>query len=467
MGGGPVQDPWQTAAPSAPGLLKTSGAFGASEVSRVLLAFDNTDGPDGGCTTHAAFRVLLALPELALRGLPRLVRLNPNVPWKTRGNAAVVLPLGLPEGPQARAGELRGREVLAFPVGRPPGADEAEGIVERAWTVLQDLAEPGALPGVAAFAEPPPAAAYWQAVRTFVPPESARVAVADLGAPHRATGDGRALVGCLAAAAWPGPPSSYELIAYREPRRWGEVRALDPGPLLGLDATGATFHTSDPVAGKLACVPRTPDPVLCGLRGRDPDRLVAAAVPALARAALEQVDGWLLWATNQASGDHVTPVETLSEAPALATVAVSGTVMGPPERRQGGHAFVALEDAAGEPFEAVAFEPTHAFRDVLSAFLPGDRIMAVGALAEGLVKLEKLRIAEPAVHRRRRNPTCPKCGRQMRSKGPSTGFRCSGCKARLPPTAIEWDESPRGVDTAWHEVPVMARRHLHRPVAWD
>lgn len=395
------------------------------------------------------------------------MRLNPNVPWKTRGNAAVVLPLGRPEGPQARAGELRGREVLAFPEGRPPPADAAHGIVERAWPVLRDLAQPGALPGVAAFAEPPPAGAYWQAVRTFVEPAEAREALEALGAPHEAAGDGRALVGCLAAAAWPGPPSSFELTAYREPRRWGQPRALDPAPLLGLDATGATFHTADPVMGRLACVPRSPDPVLCGLRGRDPDALVAATVPALARAAQEPIDGWLLWATNQASGDHVTPVERMQEVPPMGTARIAATVAHPPERRQGGHAYVALRDDGGLHFEAVAFEPTHGFREALGQLLVGDRVEVVGAVNEGLLKLEKLRVAEPVAHRERRNPTCPRCGRRMRSKGPSTGFRCSGCKERLPPAAAEWVEHRRGVGTGWHEPPVMARRHLHRPAAWD
>jgi tRNA(Ile2)-agmatinylcytidine synthase len=431
----------------------------------VFLAFDNTDGPEGGCTTHAAFRVLLALPDLALRGLPRLVRLNPNVPWKTRGNAAVCLPLGLPEGPQVRVGELRGRDVLAFPEGRP--APATADVVERAWTALQDVAQPNALPGVAAFDEAPPEAAYWQAVRTFVPPEDARAAVASLRTPHRAAGDGRGLVGCLAAAAWPGPPSSFEVLSYREPTAWGKPRLVDPAPLLGLDATGATFHTIDPATGRLACVPRTPDPFLCGLRGRDPERLAAAALPALLRAAEEPIDGWLLWATNQASGDHATRAGHLGEVPAMGTADLEATVTARAERRQGGHAYVALRDDAGQGFEAVAFEPTHAFRDALSGLLPGDRVRVVGALTEGLVKLEKLRVLEAAVHRTRRNPLCPGCGRRMRSKGPSTGFRCSGCKERLPPTAAEWVDAARGVDTAWHEAPVMARRHLHRPADWD
>ena len=429
----------------------------------MLLSFDNTDGPRGGCTTHAAFRVLLALPELALRGLPRLVRLNPNVPWKTRGNAAVVLPLGLPEGPQVRAGELRGREVLAFPEGRP--APVTDDVVDRVWAVLQDLAQPDAMPGVAAFQEPPPAAAYWQAVRTFVEPKEAKDALDELGAPHRSAGDGRALVGCLAAAAWPGPPSSFELIAYREPKAWGTPRQVDPKPLLGLDATGATFHTFDAEALRPCCIPHSPDPVLLGLRGRDPERLYAAAIPAIARAAKEPVDGWLLWASNQASGDHVSPLAGLVEAPALATVSVEATVTAAAETLQGSHVALPLVDAAGTAFTAMSFEPTKGFRDRVRALVAGDRVRVVGAWAEGSVRLEKLEVLSLVPRLRDQNPTC-RCGRVMRSKGPSTGFKCPACGAFLGREALRRVEEPAGIALGWHEVPVIARRHLHRPVAW-
>lgn len=432
--------------------------------ARLLLAFDDTDGPAGGCTTQLAFHVLLSLPELGLTGMPRLVRLNPNVPWKTRGNGAVVLSLGVPRGPQVEVGELRGRHVLAFPDAGPAKATQE--MLDRVWAVVSRQAQPGASPGVALFDEAPPQTAYWEAVRAFVEPAAARTAIEDLGALHKAKGDGRALVGCLGAAAWSGPPSSYEAIAYREPSRIGSRRAVDVAPLLGLDATGATFHTYDADAKRLACVPHTPDPVLIGLRGRDPERLRDAALRALPLAVREPVDGWLLWATNHASGDHVTPVATLAECPPLGTVEIVATTTAPAERRQGGHAFVALRDDAGVAFHAVAFEPTHAFRDLLNVLLVGDRVAVVGAFHDGVVRLEKLRIVAPVPDVVRRNPECPRCGRSMRSKGPSTGFRCTACKERLPSTMAVIEERVRGVDREWHEPPVIARRHLHRPVAW-
>jgi tRNA(Ile2)-agmatinylcytidine synthase len=430
----------------------------------VLLACDDTDGPAGGCTTHLAFRVLLALPELALAGVPRLVRLNPNVPWKTRGNGAIVLPLCRPGGPSVRVGELRGREVLAFPEG--PRVEPSRDILERVWAVLEEEAQEDAEPGVALLREPPPQAAYWQAVRTRVHADQAEAALAALDAPHRAAASGRALAGCLGAAAWPGLPSSFEFIAYREPRRWGTERNVNEEPLRSLDPTGATFHTLDAENDRLACVPHTPDPVLLGLRGRDPEALVQAATRTLPFAAAEPIDGWLLWATNHASGDHVTPVAALAEAPEWATVQVAAEVTGLPANKRGGHAFVPLRDAAGQEFRAAAFEPTHAFRDAVRALRPGDLVEAVGAWQGGVVNLEKLRVVALAPYGQRQNPKCPACGRSMPSLGKGQGHRCRHCGTKAPEGAAGIAHEPRSVALGWHEVPVMARRHLHRPLAW-
>ena len=428
----------------------------------MLLACDDTDSREGGCTTQLAFHILLALPELALTGMPRLVRLNPNVPWKTRGNGAIALPLGKPVGPSVRVGELRGMEVLAFPEARP--VEPTDEVLERIWDVVRKQAQPGALPAVACVAEPAPAAAYWQAVRTLVTADEARIALDGAGALHRETGEGRALVGCLGALAWPGPASSYEFLAYRHPSRWGTPREVSGAHLMGLDASGATFHTTED--DRVVSVPHGPDPVLIGLRGRDPETLMAAALRTLPFACQEPIDGWLMWATNQASGDHVTPVDALAEAPELGTVAATGTVTTMPETRNGGHTFVALEDAAGMPFQAVAFEPTKDLRDTVRLLRPGDRVTVVGAFREGVVRLEKLRVDHVAAHQvPAPTPVCPTCGRTLKSAGAGQGLRCRHCGTKGHAAAGTRDE-PRELQPGWHEVPVGARRHLHRPIAW-
>src|SRR6185295_4144709 len=59
------------------------------------VAFDDTDSRAGRCTTHLAFKVTEHLKRAGekLVDYPLLIRLNPNIPWKTRGNGAVCLRL--------------------------------------------------------------------------------------------------------------------------------------------------------------------------------------------------------------------------------------------------------------------------------------------------------------------------------------------------------------------------------------
>ena len=63
----------------------------------MFVAADDTDSMRGNCTTYLAteiIRVLVYEDGLDLIGFPRLVRLNPAIPWKTRGNGALVMRFG-------------------------------------------------------------------------------------------------------------------------------------------------------------------------------------------------------------------------------------------------------------------------------------------------------------------------------------------------------------------------------------
>ena len=75
---------------------------------QMFLAIDDTDSTKGMCTTFLATEMIRAVEDLDLIGLPRLVRLNPAVPWKTRGNGALCI----------RFGKGRGRRRLAGRIGR-------------------------------------------------------------------------------------------------------------------------------------------------------------------------------------------------------------------------------------------------------------------------------------------------------------------------------------------------------------
>ena len=58
------------------------------------IGFDDTDSLLGRCTTQLAFKItdyLLNKIDAQFLDYPLLIRLNPNIPWKTRGNGSVCL----------------------------------------------------------------------------------------------------------------------------------------------------------------------------------------------------------------------------------------------------------------------------------------------------------------------------------------------------------------------------------------
>ena len=57
------------------------------------VGIDDTDSPKGMCTTFLCYEIVkfLEKQEIQFMDFPYLIRFNPNIPWKTRGNGAVRL----------------------------------------------------------------------------------------------------------------------------------------------------------------------------------------------------------------------------------------------------------------------------------------------------------------------------------------------------------------------------------------
>ena len=64
-----------------------------NQTSILHVGFDDTDSPKGMCTTFLAYKIVeyLQKQDSEFLDYPRLIRFNPNIPWKTRGNGAVSL----------------------------------------------------------------------------------------------------------------------------------------------------------------------------------------------------------------------------------------------------------------------------------------------------------------------------------------------------------------------------------------
>lgn len=429
----------------------------------IWVGIDDTDSPRGGCTTWVLTDLLaLARDEgVDLIGEPRLVRLNPNIPWKTRGNAALAAHFGHGWGSRRRIGHADGRPLWSFARGGPLSSREAEEFVEKAWQRVlagSRRGEPRTDPALVAVPRRLPARLYYSAVREIVPIEETRRYLVSVGAVVHAEGDGRGLVGASAAIAWPGRRVTWELLAYRPVAREGARRKVDAESV----RRAARHHPElflchDPRTRRLLVTPHTPCPILFGLRGIRPTSPLAA----FPEVRSEPVDRWVLFRTNQATGDHLVP-RLAREVAAFQSGRVAGRVVGTPRTLRGGHVQVRILDTEGTALNAIAFEPTKTLPRVLQQLSVGDRIELWGSRgANPVLKVEGIRVLSLAPRWTSAGPPlCPDCGRATRSLGSVRGYRCPRCRRRLPPEAARRVRRPASVARGVYHPTPSARRHL-------
>ncbi|WP_276299472.1 tRNA(Ile)(2)-agmatinylcytidine synthase [Halorussus lipolyticus] len=428
-----------------------------------VLGVDDTDSRERGmCTTYLTARIADRMAEEATVERLLLVRLNPAVEHKTRGNAALAVHT---DADPERTFEIAREEISAVAETDDPRTNPG---------LVVAPGDPEDVPeSVAEFAR--------EAVRDLHSVEDAEAIIEDAG--YRSAGwkMGRGKIGALAAVgAWSafggqaavgkseavaGDDScgvvpadwTYECISYREPERVGTPREVDAESVF--EAANAAYpeawDTVDRETGELVCVPHTPGPILHGVRGDDPEvvRRVAEAIES------EPVERRVVFVTNQGTDAHLRD-GLLAEVEDGRAYRVTGTVAEEPENRRGGHVFFSLEDA-GERLQCAAFEPTKRFRDRVRDLRVGDRITACGEVSDGTLKLEKFAVRD--LNRTELvTPDCPDCGRSMESAGANQGYRCRDCKTSAPGKVERTVE--REVEIGWYEVPPEARRHIAKPL---
>ena len=134
----------------------------------MFIALDDTDGNDGGCTTHLMLRIISEL-GLDVKGYPGLVRLNPNIPYKTRGNAALCAEVGMSCGTRSKISEYMGKPV--FSSSAIDDIPDYEHAAEAAWRiVLQEarLNDEKTNPGLIISREKPDESFYLAALRSVL-----------------------------------------------------------------------------------------------------------------------------------------------------------------------------------------------------------------------------------------------------------------------------------------------------------
>ena len=408
------------------------------------IGIDDTDSPDGMCTTYLASQIINRFEGngIELVGYPRLIRLNPFARHKTRGNGGVALRIENDDKADlAKAIVLEEVEKLSmFDCDNTnPGVIFYEGEITKE---MQDYA--------------------FRAIYEFITISEAEEFGKSVGCEIHKFKKGRGIIGSIAAISLPLSDCTYELLAYRAPENFGTPRQINHDSVYEMDRQTFpdTFENIDYSEDYIAIEPKTPCPVLYGIRSNTPDVLIEAKGMVEVG---EVIDDWCIFKTNQHTDMHIQKAKDISSMRQFGCYKVVGTVKNKPTIIDGGHMFFYISDETGE-IECGAYEPTKNFRKTVSHLRPGDVIRVYGGIGEhSTFNVEKFQVIE-LNDIDYQNPIC-ECGKKMTSAGKNKGFKCKKCGRKIKSSKKVPIKIQRFLKNAqFYETPVSARRHLSKPL---
>jgi len=418
---------------------------------KLHIGIDDTDSAKGGCTTYIAALLVEKLSRMRIRFIdyPNIIRLNPNVPYKTRGNAAVALRLEASDTDYDEVREVSIQTVEEY----------------------SRIGEEGTDPAIVFLRGKPSSAVARLSRRALTEIVSVRDAIGALrnsSASAVSYGSGLGLVGSLAAVGNAlERDHTYELIAYRRRRNLGKPRRVDEESVIRMDrlTSPGTFNNYDAMNKRVLIKPHGPDPVLIGLRGETPGAVYRAFRLLRCREAIER---WVIFRTNHGTDAHFrhgAPHTLRPNSPAV----LRGVVHKMPIRISGGHVFCELQTSSGV-VQCAAFEPTGKFKEVVARLIPGDHVMVFGGAKQHdqlpmTVNLEKLIIEHLSEDSVARNPRCLRCEKRMKSAGRGQGYRCPRCGYSSSKISKRFVKRERNLLTGLYVPDRKAHRHLTKPLS--
>lgn len=409
----------------------------------MIVGLDDTDSRDKGmCTTYLATLISEELSNYYTVTDRFLFRLNPNVPFKTRGNACLSIHI---EG------------------ATDPG---------RVWDIAEKKIEENAVfedtntnPGLALYPEdevPSELKDYTlSAVKDVLEVQDARDIADKYGIRTQGWENSRGVIGAVAAigAQLALDDETQELLTYRDEQYWKTPREVSYESFFRADEeTTYTWDTVDHNTGSVVSIPNTDGPVVYGVRGT-----LEGVLKANQYIEAGNISHATIFRTNQGTDMHLIDAD-ISDFKEWRSYRTTGTVTDAPEMKEGGHAFFELEDETGCTVCA-AFEPTKRFRHKVTNLREGDVITVCGGYKNGTLNIEKFKV-ETLNRTKLVNPTCPDCGNSMSSAGRNQGYRCRDCSNKVS-SKVEKTVERNLNEGSWYEVPPGSRRHLSKPLVRD
>lgn len=427
----------------------------------VHIGFDDIDTPYGGCTTHFASMLLIKWIKhrnIELIDYPNLIRLNPGVPWKTRGNGSVVIRF------------MARDEYEAFTY-----FEEAVSYLDEYLGEYSSLWKTYSHPSIAMYIGEPNSILKWfskKALYDLIPLNLLERVLDKLKNNVKiwSSGRRRGLIGCLGGIGYRmlDTDYTYELLIYRSHEYLDSKRQVDENSIIEMDKRfgDKTLLNYDYEENRTLIIPRGPDPVLLGIRGEDPDTLLKAFK---VLRIYEPVSLAVIYRTNQHTDAHHKYIDDLSEAYIYRSVRVRVYVSSKPRRIRGGHVIFKVSDGSREVDVAV-YQPTGGFRNIVEKLEIGDEIEIMGVVRPQssihgkTINLEKLRVISVKPKYVLENPLCPRCGARLKSMGRGKGFKCVKCGFRSRELSKIKRIIKRDLEPGWYEPPPRVFKHLMKPL---
>ena len=408
------------------------------------IGIDDTDSPKGMCTTFLGYEIVkfLEKQEIQFMDFPYLIRFNPNIPWKTRGNGAVRLTI------RTKYPKKIKNKIIQF--------------VEN----YSDTKN-GANPGLVFFQNKDIPLTFQKfsklALLKLIGRNEAKQFVSENNIESFYLGNGQGLVGAISAVGYEFSDHTFELLSYRKKSQFGKKRHIDLNSIKEMQSTiPETFSSYDNDNKRVLITPHGPDPVFYGIRGETAKSVVKASTIVNAD---EKLDGYMVFKSNQGTGDHLKNELQVNDLKPYTSGFLVGIVCNKPVIQTGGHIFFSLQ-VGGRKIRCAVYKPTK-ITQVASALIVGDKIKIGGGVRKAsrnygrVINVEFLDVLQLAKHNVSVNPTCRKCNKRMKSKGRKQGFQCVKCGNKsISKTTLE---VPRKIQCKIYIPSVSAHRHLTRP----
>ncbi|MGD8564740.1 MAG: tRNA(Ile)(2)-agmatinylcytidine synthase [Candidatus Bathyarchaeota archaeon] len=416
------------------------------------IGLDDTDSPDKGCTTYAAALLVDKLQKLECKFIdyPNLIRLNPNVPWKTRGNGALCIRIEYDESIEERIKEVIISTVEEEADLRYKGTDPGV-IFLKGKKVRKEISE---------FAE--------TTITGIADLRKALKLVKKSQAVAVGYKRGRGIIGSLAAIGETlDKDYTFELLAYRTLENRGSKRKIDESSVIEMSQATKpyTFNNFDSKNNRNLIAPRGPDPILLGIRGESPT-IVRRAFKMIK--AFEPVERWVIFRTNQGTDAHLRCVQTIKQIEKYNAVIVKGTVATNPIIIPRRHVIFSIKDKSGQ-VDCAAYEPTGSLRKTARKLIVGDKIEVFGGVCVSskhppTINLEKINLLKLVPKIILRNPICFKCGKRTKSNGKNKGFKCRRCSLKYAEARKSRLEVKREIKEGLYITSPRSQRHLTKPL---